>query len=56
MSFACGVLLDVDRQAARQLLKVVAWSVVVYAVFAIVSYLTVPTRTLFCYETQIGRV
>jgi O-antigen ligase len=36
-----------DRERARQLLKVVAWSAAFYAAFAIVSFLIDPTRILW---------
>jgi hypothetical protein len=47
MSLVCGVIVGADRERARQLLRVVAWSGAGYAAFAIISFLIDPAMLLW---------
>ena len=47
MSLVCGLIVGADRDRARQLLRVVAWSGAAYAVFAIISFLIDPAILLW---------
>jgi O-antigen ligase len=47
LALAGGFLVGADRERARRLVKVVAWSGAVYAVYGIVSHLVDPTHILW---------
>ena len=47
LSLVCSVIVCANRDRARQLLKVIAWSGAAYAVFGIVAFLIDPTKTLW---------
>ena len=46
-SLVCGLIIGADRDRARQLLRVVAWSGAAYAGFAIISFLIDPAMLLW---------
>jgi O-antigen ligase len=47
LAIACGFLIGMDRERARQLIKVIAWSGAVYAAYGILAYLFDPTHILW---------
>jgi O-antigen ligase len=47
LAIACGFLVGADRGRARQLLKVIAWSGVAYAMYGILAHLFDPTHILW---------
>ncbi|MDI1346752.1 MAG: O-antigen ligase family protein [Pseudolabrys sp.] len=47
LSLICGLIVGTDRDRARQLLHVIAWSGAAYAVYGILSYLIEPTMLLW---------
>ena len=47
LAIACGFLIGADRNRARTLLKVIAWSGAVYAVYGIAAHLFDPTHLLW---------
>jgi O-antigen ligase len=47
LALMCGLILGTDRDRARQLLHVIAWSGAAYAVYGILSYLIEPTMLLW---------
>jgi O-antigen ligase len=47
LAIACGFLVGADRARARQLLKVIAWSGVAYAVYGVFAHLFDPTHILW---------
>jgi O-antigen ligase len=47
LALVCSLLVCADRARARQLVKAVAWSGSVYAVYGIVAYAVDPTRLLW---------
>jgi O-antigen ligase len=47
LSLVLGVVVGADRRRAHQLLRVIAWSGVVYAIYGIVSFLIDPTKLLW---------
>ncbi len=44
LALVCGLIVCADRDRARQLLKVIAWSGAAYAAFGILSFLIDPTK------------
>ena len=55
LSLICSFIVCADRQRAHQLLKVVAWSGVGYAVFAIVTFAVDPTISFGAQSRPIRR-
>jgi O-antigen ligase len=57
LSLICSFIVCADRRRAHQLIKVIAWSGVIYAVFAIVTFVVDPThilwRTKIAYQTVL---
>jgi len=47
LALACGFLVGTDRERARQLLKVIAWSGAAYAAYGILAHLFDPTHLLW---------
>lgn len=47
LALICGLIVGTDRDRARQLLHVIAWSGAAYAVYGILSYLIEPTMLLW---------
>jgi len=47
LAIACGFLVGGDRERARQLIKVIAWSGAAYAAYGILAHLFDPTRLLW---------
>jgi O-antigen ligase len=47
LAIACGFLVGADRERARQLVKVIAWSGAAYAAYGIAAHLLDPTRILW---------
>lgn len=47
LALICGLIVCADRQRARQLLTILAWSGVAYAAFGILSFLIDPTKILW---------
>ena len=47
LAIACGFLVGTDRERARQLIKVIAWSGAIYAAYGILAHLFDPTRLLW---------
>jgi O-Antigen ligase len=47
LALVCGLIVGTDRERARQLLHVIAWSGAVYAIYGILSYLIDPTVLLW---------
>ena len=47
LALACGFLVGADRGRARQILKVIAWSGVAYAMYGILGHLFDPTHILW---------
>jgi O-antigen ligase len=47
LAIACGFLVGADRERARQLLKVIAWSGAAYAMYGILAHLFDPTHILW---------
>lgn len=47
LSLICGLLVGSDRDRARQLLQVIAWSGAAYAMYGILSFLIDPTMLLW---------
>jgi O-antigen ligase len=54
LAVICSFMVCIDRDRARQLLIVVAWSGVAYAIYGIATYLVDPTHTLW--RESNGRV
>ena len=46
LAIACGFLVGVNRERARQLIKVIGWSGAAYAAYGILAHLFDPTRIL----------
>src|ERR1035437_3518658 len=55
LAVICSFIVCIDRDRARQLLLVIAWSGVAYAVYGIAAYLFDPTHTLWREKVLIGR-
>jgi O-antigen ligase len=57
LSLICSFIVCADRARAQRLIKVIAWSGVIYAVFAIVTFVVDPThilwRTKQAYDTVL---
>jgi O-antigen ligase len=51
LALAGGFLVGVERERARQLIKVIAWSGIAYAVYGIISHLLDPTHILWLEKT-----
>lgn len=47
LALVCGLIVGTDRDRARQLLHVIAWSGAAYAIYGILSYLLDPTMLLW---------
>jgi O-antigen ligase len=47
LTLVCAFIVSLERDRARQLLKVVAWSGAAYAVFGIAAYVADPTKVLW---------
>lgn len=47
LSLICGLVIGADRDRARQLLQVIAWSGAAYALYGIVAHLIDPTHVLW---------
>jgi O-antigen ligase len=47
LALICGLIVGADRDRARQLLRVIAWSGAAYAVYGILSFLVEPTMLLW---------
>jgi hypothetical protein len=47
LALACAFLVSLERDRARQLMKVAAWSSAAYAAFGIASYIADPTKVLW---------
>jgi O-antigen ligase len=47
LALICGLIIGTDRDRARQVLQVVAWSGAVYAAYGILSFLIEPTMLLW---------
>jgi O-antigen ligase len=47
LALICGLIVGTERDRARQLLHVIAWSGAVYAIYGILSYLIEPTMLLW---------
>jgi O-antigen ligase len=47
LALICGLIIGSDRDRARQILQVVAWSGAVYAIYGILSFLIAPTMLLW---------
>jgi len=47
LAMICGFFVCIDRERARQLILVIAWSGAAYAVYGIVAYLIDPTHVLW---------
>lgn len=47
LALTCGLIVGADRDRARQLLQVMAWSGAVYAIYGILSFLIEPTMLLW---------
>lgn len=47
LALICGLIVGTDRDRARQLLHVIAWSGAAYAIYGILSYLIEPTMLLW---------
>ncbi|MDP2296010.1 MAG: O-antigen ligase family protein [Pseudolabrys sp.] len=47
LALVCGLIVGTDRDRARQLLHVIAWSGAAYAIYGILSYLIDPTTLLW---------
>lgn len=47
LALVCGLIVGTDRDRARQLLHVIAWSGAAYAIYGILSYLIEPTMLLW---------
>lgn len=47
LALICGLVVGTDRDRARQLLHVIAWSGAAYAIYGILSYLIEPTMLLW---------
>lgn len=47
LTLICGFLVSLERDRARQLINVIAWSGAAYAAFGIASYITDPTKVLW---------
>ena len=47
LAVICSFIVCIDRERARQLLLVIAWSGVVYAIYGILAYLIDPTHILW---------
>jgi O-antigen ligase len=47
LAIACGFLIGVDRGRARRLIKLIAWSGAVYAVYGILAHIFDPTHILW---------
>ena len=47
LALICSFIICIDRDRARQLLLVVAWSGVAYAIYGIAAYLIDPTHVLW---------
>ena len=47
LAIACGFLVGIDRERARQLMKVIAWSGAAYAAYGILAHLFDPTHILW---------
>jgi O-antigen ligase len=47
LAMMCGFIVCIDRDRARQLLLVIAWSGVAYAVYGVAAYLIDPTHILW---------
>jgi hypothetical protein len=47
LALICGLIVGTDRDRARQILQVVAWSGAVYAIYGILSFLIEPTMLLW---------
>jgi O-antigen ligase len=47
LTLVCAFMISLERDRARQLLKVVAWSGGAYAVFGIAAYIVDPTKVLW---------
>jgi hypothetical protein len=47
LALICGLMIGTDRDRARQLLHVIAWSGAAYAIYGILSYLIDPTMLLW---------
>jgi O-antigen ligase len=50
LAIACGFLVGTDGGRARQLIKVIAWSGAVYAIYGILAHLFDPTHILWRYK------
>jgi O-antigen ligase len=47
LAIICSFIVCIDRERARQLILVIAWSGATYAVYGILAYVTDPTRILW---------